>query len=121
MPAAKSRNRLPSTSQTSTPRPCDITYGGSRGYEGDTTSASRARSARAFGPGNSVRMAGWLALFIRLTSLARAMNAEFFWIDVHHRHGRFAFVYAGREGRAARPRSAPQQLRRCRQLPVASL
>src|SRR5437870_12465340 len=103
MPAAKSRNRLPSTSHTSTPRPCDITNGYSRGYEGDTTSASRARTARAFGPGNSVRMAGWLSLFMRLTSLAREMDAEFSSIGGHHRHEQFPFAYAGREERAAHP------------------
>src|SRR6267142_4743644 len=101
MPAAKSRNRLPSTSQTSTPRPCDITNGCSRGYEGDTTSASRAKTARALGPGNSVRMAGRLSesLFMRLTSLARTTDAELSLIDVHHRHERCRFVYADREER----------------------
>src|SRR4030095_15261747 len=99
MPAAKSRNRLPSTSQTSTPRPCDITNGCSRGYEGDTTLASRASTARALGPGNSVRIAGRLSelLFMLLTSLVRAMDAEFSWIEAHHRHEQFPFAYAGRE------------------------
>src|SRR5205814_7930274 len=58
---------------------CDITNGCSRGYEGDTTLASRASTARALGPGNSVRIAGRLSelLFMLLTSLARAMDAEF--------------------------------------------
>src|SRR6266699_2476449 len=110
MPAAKSRNRLPSTSQTSTPRPCDITNGYSRGYEGDTTSASRANSARALGPGNSVRGAGWLSesLFMNSLGSLKPTDAEFSLIDVHYRHGRFSFAYAGREGRGVRPRSALQ-------------
>ncbi len=43
-----------------------------------------------------------------LTWLARATDAKFSSIDVHDQHGRFPFAYAGREGRAARPRSALQ-------------
>src|SRR5437764_9017508 len=123
MPAAKSRNRLPSTSQTSTPRPCDITNGCSRGYDGDTTSASRARTARALGPGNSVRMAGELSesLFILLLAPARAMDAKISWIDAHRRRGRFRFAGTGREERAARPQSAAQQHRERLQLRVARL
>src|SRR3954453_3680847 len=113
MPAAKSRNRLSSTSQTSTPRPCDITNGCSRGYEGDTTLASRANTARALGPGNSVRIAGRLSelLFMLLTSLARAMPAEFSLIDTHRQHARYPFACAGREERAARLRWAVRQCR----------
>src|SRR5438132_13887170 len=43
-----------------------------------------------------------------LTGLPERTYAKFSVIDVHHRHGRFSFAYASREGRAARPRSALQ-------------
>src|SRR5205807_10333091 len=43
---------------------------------------------------------GGMALLIHgLTWLAGAMDANFSSIDLRHRHGRFSFAYAGREGR----------------------
>src|SRR6266576_5582679 len=49
---------------------------------------------------------GGMALLVHaLTWLAEATR-DSSSIDVHHLHGRFAFAYADREGRAARPQSA---------------
>src|ERR1700693_2132278 len=61
MPAAKSRNTLPSTSSTIAPRPDLATKGYPRGYEGETNCASRAITSLALGPGRGVSKFGNLA------------------------------------------------------------
>jgi hypothetical protein len=58
MPAAKSRNRLPSTSVTTMPEPDSATSGYARVSDGLATASSRAMISRAFGPGSSVTMRG---------------------------------------------------------------
>src|SRR5262245_27440058 len=58
IPAAPSRNRLPSTSSTIAPSPRAMTKGYERVYDGDTTAPSRSISALARGPGNEVLMSG---------------------------------------------------------------
>jgi hypothetical protein len=58
MPAAKSRNRLPSTSVTIIPLPDSATSGYARVSDGLATASSRAMISRPFGPGSSVTMCG---------------------------------------------------------------
>jgi hypothetical protein len=58
MPAAKSRNRLPSMSSTVSPSPRTGTIGYARGRLGDVQVSSNSTWARAFGPGSSVTMCG---------------------------------------------------------------
>src|SRR5579871_1973957 len=58
MPAAKPRNRLPSTSSTIAPRPDLATRGWSRVNEGDIYFASRSTMLFALGPGRAVRSRG---------------------------------------------------------------
>jgi hypothetical protein len=56
MPAAQSRNRLPSTSSTVAPDPRSMTSGYPRVYDGETTLLSRSMIALALGPGSGVLM-----------------------------------------------------------------
>src|SRR5579859_3850087 len=58
MPAEKSRNSLPSTSSTITPRPRLATSGYERVYEGEISRASATSTRRALGPGNFVLILG---------------------------------------------------------------
>src|SRR3954468_12885278 len=58
MPAAKSRNRLPSMSSTTRPSPRTGTIGYARGRLGDVHVSSNATWARARGPGRGVTMFG---------------------------------------------------------------
>src|SRR5438309_1648714 len=58
IPAEKSRNSLPSTSSTITPRPRLATSGYERVYEGEIYCASPCRTACALGPGSLVRILG---------------------------------------------------------------
>src|SRR5579859_271513 len=58
MPAEKSRNSLPSTSSTTTPRPRLATSGYERVYEGEISRASASNTRRALGPGNLVLILG---------------------------------------------------------------
>src|SRR6476646_9493850 len=54
MPAAKSRNRLPSMSSTVSPSPRTGTIGYARGRLGDVHVSSNATWARAFEPGSTL-------------------------------------------------------------------
>src|SRR5205085_1936990 len=58
MPAAKSRNRLPSMSSTVSPSPRTGTMGYARGRLGDVHFSSNTMWALALGPGISVTMWG---------------------------------------------------------------
>src|SRR6266508_4005176 len=58
MPALKSRNRLPSTSSSTQPRPRLTTSGYRRVSDGLVTISSRAMMSAAIGPGSSVRRSG---------------------------------------------------------------
>src|SRR6266481_4483081 len=58
IPAEKSRNSLPSTSSTTTPRPLFTTSGYERVYEGEMYLSSPFRTSSALGPGSFVRILG---------------------------------------------------------------
>src|SRR5215469_12080162 len=58
MPAEKSKNSLPSTSVTTTPRPLLATSGYERVYDGEMYFSSPARMRLAFGPGSAVLIFG---------------------------------------------------------------
>src|SRR5271166_4473919 len=58
MPAEKSRNSLPSTSSTITPRPRFATSGYDRVYDGEIKWWSPSRTRLAFGPGSAVLILG---------------------------------------------------------------
>src|SRR5712692_10668338 len=62
MPAAQSRNTLPSTSSTIAPEPRSMTSGYPRVYDGETTVLSRSMIAFAFGPGRGVLICGVLVM-----------------------------------------------------------
>src|SRR5579864_2799016 len=62
MPAEKSRNSLPSTSSTITPRPRFATNGYDRVYDGERYFASPCKTRCACGPGSRVLMLGPPAL-----------------------------------------------------------
>src|SRR5579862_7584209 len=58
MPAEKSKNSLPSTSVTTTPRPLFATIGYERVYDGEMYLSSPARMRLALGPGSAVLILG---------------------------------------------------------------